>query len=273
MLLTRRTSERHFAQSHELERVKGLRERYTTCAEQLAHASPAVRQAGIYALTALADDWNTLAVGLRTTAGEPALHEEARICLDLLCAYFRSSIAEEDKEVRQSIVSVIWRHAHQWSAYCYDLRRADLTGADLSSANLSDANLSDANLTNAKLGGADVTGADLTGAKLGGANLRGVNLTGAELRNADLHGADLTGAELRNAKLHGADLTGADLTEANLRGVDLTGADLVGAYLTGANVTGAKLTGVGFDATTRWPEGFPPPPPSKGLDFVRGYRR
>ncbi|MGY2112731.1 pentapeptide repeat-containing protein [Nocardia gipuzkoensis] len=254
VLLTRRSAERqfaqrqeldrsHFTQSHELERVEGMRKRYATCAEQLAHASPAVRQAGVYALAALADDWNTLPGEPRTpdSVGQHDLHEEARVCLDLLCAYLRASTGKEDKEVRQSIASVIQRHARQWSVYRYDLHGADLTHVLLYRAYLGDANLSGADLTHADLGGATLTHANLGGAKLVHANLHDANLNGAHLTSAHLGDANLSGVDLTSASLHDANLSGANLAYTNLLYVDLTHADLGGATLTHANLGAAKL--------------------------------
>ncbi len=118
----------------------------------------------------------------------------------------------------------------------------DLRETDLTNANLSGAHLGDADLTGAFLLGADLTGADLTGA----------NLTGAKLFSANLTGADLTGAFLTGAKLFGANLTGAFLTGADLTGADLNVADL----------TNATLQGIIYDSSTKWPNGFTPPPSS-----------
>ncbi|WP_433734922.1 pentapeptide repeat-containing protein (plasmid) [Nocardia sp. CA-129566] len=248
VLLTRSQAERHFSRTHALEQTKGLRERYTTCAEQLAHTSPAVRQAGVYGLAALADDWNN-----RT------LHEEARVCLDLLCAYLRASTGPEDQEVRHSIAAVIRRHADQWSRYRYDLHGADLTSADLTGAKLIGANLTDAklrhtNLHEAKLPSADLTRADLTDADLTSAHLFGTDLTGANLTAAYVASADLTHADLT-----GADLTSANLASADLASADLTGANLASAHLFSANLTDADLTDVAYDESTRWPDGFAAP--------------
>ena len=58
-----------------------------------------------------------------------------------------------------------------------------------------------------------------------------------------------------DAWLISASLVGADLSKANLTGARLDGADLTGADLTGAN-----LTDIRYDTSTRWPEGFTPPP-------------
>ena len=88
-------------------------------------------------------------------------------------------------------------------------------------------------------------GAILLRANLSGANLTDVNLGGANLGGANLSGADLQGADLQGADLRGADLTEANLTDANLSGADLRMADLTGIY---------------WASSTRWPEGFTPPP-------------
>ncbi|MEU0952522.1 pentapeptide repeat-containing protein [Streptomyces niveus] len=96
-----------------------LADRYTTSAEQLGHEQAAVRLAGVYALTRLADDWE----------------EQRQVCVDVLCAYLRMPYqpdpAEEghrtgEGEVRQTIISVISDHlrrpddATAWSRYSID---------------------------------------------------------------------------------------------------------------------------------------------------------
>ena len=128
----------------------------------------------------------------------------------------------------------------------------------------------DEELEGIKLAGQDMqgivlTGRNLFGAKLMGANLSGADLIGAKLSGADLRGADLSGADLFGADLSGANLIGADLIGAKLGGADLFGANLIGAYLfgadlIGANLIGAKLMGARHDKTTKWPDGFNPPP-------------
>ncbi|PKV76739.1 hypothetical protein [Nocardia fluminea] len=67
VMATRRQTGRHFAATHELDQIKALRERYTTCAEQLAHDDPAVRTAGVYGLGALGDDWFARAMTQKRT--------------------------------------------------------------------------------------------------------------------------------------------------------------------------------------------------------------
>lgn len=65
--------------THLLEQSSGLRDRYTTGAEQLGQDSAAIRLAGVYALASLADDWQDF--------GNP---DERQVCIDLLCAYLRT---------------------------------------------------------------------------------------------------------------------------------------------------------------------------------------
>lgn len=74
------------------------------------------------------------------------------------------------------------------------------------------------------------------------------------LRRARLDRASLRGARLDATSLRDASLRDADLTDATLDRVDLRGADLTGATL--ANTT---LRDVVHDASTRWPDGKPPP--------------
>ncbi|MFD8104355.1 pentapeptide repeat-containing protein [Nocardia fluminea] len=266
VMATRRQTGRHFAATHELDQIKALRERYTTCAEQLAHDDPAVRTAGVYGLGALGDDWfaravtqkRTLLTRLRRVAPQRAQFyadtqhgQEVQVCVELLCAYLRSSIrASADSGPRGAVVAVLGKRSRRWRPMelVFDLRAADLNhaelnSAELNSANLSGANLGGADLSGADLGGADLLDADLNGANLSGANLRGANLRGANLGVADLSGADLSGADLLGADLHGAGLRGMDLSGMGLLGADLRGADLNGANLSHATLSGADLFG------------------------------
>ncbi|TYQ00853.1 UNVERIFIED_ORG: pentapeptide repeat protein [Nocardia globerula] len=274
--------------THLLEQSSGLRDRYTTVAEQLGHDSAAIRLAGVYALASLADDWHDF-----------GNDNERQVCVDLLCAYLRterpnrlpdtalpaplrgvrrvagqrlhpsphSADRDEDREeknVRNAIVSLIktrtgvwtdgpWRPCH-FDLSGAELADADLTLAELRWPNLTDTNLSRANFTQTHLHGAVLTGANLYGASMVNAILRHSILLDADLTLAELADADLTLAYLAHSKLIGADLSGADLTDA-----DLTDANLTGANLTGANLTGAKLR-ITYDLSTQWPEDFVPPP-------------
>ncbi|MGW4330008.1 pentapeptide repeat-containing protein [Nocardia sp. NPDC004573] len=288
---TDRERERHQLDSRRT-RESALRDRYTVVAAQIAHDSAAIRQAGIYALTALADDWHAF--------GE---EDERQVCIDLLQWYLRVPFPVGDdperpdlseREIRQTIVGILsqrrerpdndprsWKSTtirlNQVSLPGCNLSGLDLAGLNLHSTNLTGAFLTQANLNGAYLGGAKLVGAELNFAKLrgaklytadlNGANLEYATLTGAELANANLVGAKLRGAKLVNADLshanltgadlNGVDLTGANLYTANLTDANLAGANVIRANLTGANVTNAHLVTSFHNGQTRWPEGFP----------------
>ena len=132
---------------------------------------------------------------------------------------------------------------------------AQLAGVDLSGAVLWGFDFSAADLANARMAGANLGWVSLEQANLSGAVLTNADLSFADLRTADLTDADLSGADLSLARLIGTRLVGADLSGATLSSADLTGADL-----TGATLHRATLIGVTFDDSTRWPDGFEPPP-------------
>ena len=79
---------RNGQKSREQERESGLRERYTTAAQQLADDNPAIREAGVYALAALGDDW----IWYGELTRQPQLgHSELQVCVNLLCSYLRAN--------------------------------------------------------------------------------------------------------------------------------------------------------------------------------------
>lgn len=101
--------------------VQKFNERFGAAAEQLAHESPAVRLAGVYALAGLADDW-------------PA---QRQVCVDVLCGYLR--VAEEmpqgETEVRQAILRVIRDRTTasatlSWSELDFDFTGVTFENAD-----------------------------------------------------------------------------------------------------------------------------------------------
>lgn len=99
-------------------------DRFRSAAEQLGHATPAVRLAGVYAMGRLADDWP----------------DHRQQCVDVLCAYLR--MREEDApsgevQVRTSIQRVLRDHlvdgaVPSWSHLNIDLRDAELLDANFS---------------------------------------------------------------------------------------------------------------------------------------------
>lgn len=80
------------------ESTRALRDRYTAAAEQLGSDSFALRLAGVYALSALADDW----AAVNNTS-------ERQVCVDLLCAYLRTPVTEavQNPPRRRSVLSYL----------------------------------------------------------------------------------------------------------------------------------------------------------------------
>lgn len=72
--------------------TQGFNERFGTAAEQLAHASAAVRMAGVYAMAGLADDWA----------------DKRQVCVDVLCGYLRMpSDGENENLVSDAIMRIV----------------------------------------------------------------------------------------------------------------------------------------------------------------------
>jgi hypothetical protein len=106
--------------------AESLGRRYQDAAEQMGHERAAVRLAGVYAMTRLADEWP----------------EQRQTCIDVLCAYLRMPVVETehgaedagDLEVKRAIMNVITRRVTQWlsgldgvdswSGYDFDFSRA-----------------------------------------------------------------------------------------------------------------------------------------------------
>ncbi|MGY4100517.1 pentapeptide repeat-containing protein [Nocardia sp. R16R-3T] len=261
---SRELAENHHQADSRRAKESALRDRYTVIATQIGDGSAAIRQAGVYALTALADDWHAF--------GED---DERQVCINLLQWYLRVPGALPDEEslwpdlaeleIRQTIVGILTQRRQlpaedpkSWASTTISLHRASLPGCDLAESNLTGLDLDRADLRVVDLTDAKLTGAKLTYTKLVAADLDGVDLTGANLYAADLteaylDGADLTGAKLTYVHLKGAALRGANLTDACLTTTEPTSpyaiagprytADLTGAYLTDANLTRADLTG------------------------------
>lgn len=120
---------------------RDLRSRFTTAAEQLGDGRFNVRQAGAYAMAAIADDWLALA------ADEPVGSREAQVCIDVLCAALRSAPDQPDdntsepadQPVRAVILHIIALHLRapsqsepSWRHMRFDLGGAWLHDVDLS---------------------------------------------------------------------------------------------------------------------------------------------
>jgi uncharacterized protein YjbI with pentapeptide repeats len=243
---TRETLESVADKTHEREVMAARQERYTTIAEQLSSEHETVRLAGVYALAALADEWQR--------AGELGQRD---VAIKLLCAYLRAkprknggdkSTPLSDSEVRKAIVLMIQTHTDKtveprWEGSLIDLSGADLSGANFSGTDLTAANFSRANLSGANLLEANLSSAQFPEAQLSKATLTYADLSHASLWRSDLSGAYLTESTMSWADMSGADLSGATLTQANLWKVNIWEADLSGAFMWDADLTEADLSG------------------------------
>ena len=218
------------------EQVKDLRARFTEAAGLLGDTNATIRRSGAYALAALANDWRA--------EGDQA---EMMVCFEVLASYVTAEnsfysdeeyqlIAGEDGPVRATVVALLSRNAEHYTGDIMEVGRSKL----LHSSDLRGV------VFTATIKHADLCRSDLSQANFERApNLCGIQLDRTKLVDASFKGADLDGAQLWRA----------DLTCANLNGAALRGADLSGATLRGAN-----LTDIVYDETTKWPEGFSPPP-------------
>jgi hypothetical protein len=174
----------------------------------------------------------------------------------------RESGSDQTIEIRHKESGEVLHRVGGDSLAGADLAGAELDGADLAGANLSGAELQGAHLEGSDLAGAILRGADLRGAFLPHSNMQAADLAEARLQGAFCWRAILPGANLRAADLSGAVLSSSNLCAADLRNANLAGtrlgAKLFGADLTGTRPASAVLEGAGYDAHTRWPNGFDP---------------
>ena len=111
--------------------TKAFTDRYGKAADLLGGATAAVRLAGVYALAALADDWE----------------DGRQMCIDLLCAYLRMPYDPEpesdgylvgNREVRRSLLRVIRNHLRPgWTAVSWARCKFSFEGATFDCGDLS----------------------------------------------------------------------------------------------------------------------------------------
>lgn len=240
-------SEKHFERKHQLEVNQGLRSRYTAGAEQLGHESPAIRLAGVYAVSSLADDWYAQKNG-----------DERQVCIDLLRAYLRTPqsvlnhsdpLTAGEREVRRTIVNVIAQRRaiaaddpRSWVGSECSLGSADLAGVSLSRLNLVGMDFSQSNLRSAVLDGCDLSNACLDDSDLSNTSLRGTRADGAHFRDSNLTEADCTNSDMNGAMFIATNMTGIRLTAAALVGATILACDLKRAQLDRTHLTDAEIT-------------------------------
>jgi len=131
---TQRRSEWHAERN--AERIRDLRSRYVTCAQQLADPAEAVRLAGAYGMAQLATEWDDRA--------------QMQSCIDVLCAYLRMpartvstfpgappAVPAGELEVRESIVKILVQHLRDEDDGFWQGASIDLSGAVLEYGNFS----------------------------------------------------------------------------------------------------------------------------------------
>ena len=208
-------------------------DRFTKAVEQLGSDKLDIRLGGIYSLERLARDsradrsviFEVLSAYVRTQAG-PAATCNA------------SSVPSLDVQAALTVIGRRERPAPRFE-------KIDLQNTCLANVILTGAYLDDALLNASYLLGAWLPSASLVNAGMQLANVNVANFTDANLTRADLRTTNLSSSVLRHA----------DLTDAKLYGADLSGATMAGAH-----VAGTDLRAIYYDATTKWPDGFTPPP-------------
>lgn len=213
-------------QTHAREVMAARQDRYTTIAEQLASDYEPVRLAGVYALAALADEWQSV-----------NNDEQRDVSIKLVCAYLRAHPRNgNDAEARAAAIAVIRDHTGGNSKMEWPSTIIHLYGAALQRANLSGANLQDSRFHGANLSQANLSKIDFSNASLSSANFMAARLEESVMRGAQLYESTLVEAHMNRIDLSGANASHADLAEAILKGANLENATLYAASLYKANL-------------------------------------
>ncbi|UGT43803.1 pentapeptide repeat-containing protein [Nocardia yamanashiensis] len=288
-----RLAEESSRQQYQLVRREQAVERFARAAEVLGGADSTAqgRLGAIYSLDQIAGEFpgdrfkvvSVVAAFLREQdhSGVPGVVITARNCAGRGSDSLNPPRLGEEFKAAVALV-VRYNHLGEFADEAVDLSYTCLEGVRLQRRGVGYIDFSGASLAFAELGGNDLTtvkfsNTDLGDAQLGGSSLRGSvlsglrltrasflhsNLEGARIGNCAADGSGWEGAVLRQAEFHNVDLSGAHLSEADLTGATLRQVTLNGADLTGATLTGVQFDGVRYDAKTKWPVGFSPPPSS-----------
>ena len=211
-------------------------DRLKNAIEHLGHGSESVRLGGAYELFHLAEDTKEL----RQTV------------LDILCAHIRQTTVEpqyrkthecKPSEQVQSLLTLLFMQEHGvFRGLHVNLQESWLNGVDLREAYIERAVFTKAHLSGAILDSAHLQEANFRDAHLQGAVVSSAHLQAVDFIEAHLQGADLFLANLKGAQLFGANLQGARLDHASLQGARLGGARLQAADLSMAHLHGVNST-------------------------------
>ncbi|MFC6255596.1 pentapeptide repeat-containing protein [Kocuria oceani] len=228
--------------THHRERQAARQERYTTIAEQLAHKSETVRLAGIYALEALANEWQQARQG-----------GQRDVAVELLCAYLRSPRRKGgDKEARSAVATIFRLHSNVWTK---KMGLGNRWVRRILSPWINETRVIQAPWPSDII---NLEGADLRGVRFTNVDFRGSRLVGADLTEALLMASDLRKADISHACLKKACLWRADLRGTNLSGADfgVLGVDEA-SFCAPPDLKGMdRNPSVKWDSDTMWPTGF-----------------
>ncbi|WP_336711063.1 pentapeptide repeat-containing protein [Arthrobacter sp. USHLN218] len=169
--------------------------------------------------------------------------------LFLLGNYAENSLADQQQRIENL------RFVRERSSTDVDTNRP-FRGLDLQGQNLSGLDLPEAKMVSADLEKSDLRFIHLQRAQLHTADLRQANLTSSSLFDTKFIDANLQDAQVMHSFAQEAEFTGADLNGTDFDGTALQAADFRGAK----NLDKATLQGSCWDRTTKWPDGFQPPP-------------
>ena len=233
------------------QRTRTLNERFDTVAEQLgSDKPPAVRMAGVYAMAALADDWQD---------------HHRQTCVDVLCAYLRMPYEPEpgddapmekrlalqaSREVRHTVIRVITAHLNgtapvSWCGLNFDFAGAVFDGGDFRDAKFSGGTV---NFAGAEFssGTVNFAGAEFSS---GTVNFAGAKFSGAKV---NFFLAKFSGAKVNFA---GAEISGGTVSfshaEFSSETVNFSSAKFSGAevHFFHSKFTGESPTFTGADTS------------------------
>jgi hypothetical protein len=268
-------------------------ERYSSSAEQLGHERAAVRLAGVYAMSRLADDWE----------------EQRQICIDVLCAYLRmpypaaatstpspapsddthterskpDNFGAGEREVRLTIIRVIRDHLQYGAPTSWEGKDFDFTGATFDGGSFTEAIFSSGTVdfsgAEFSRGTVDFANVGFSGAQV---NFRGAKFSGGtvsfylarfELGAVDFFQAEFSGGTVYSSAIfsggmvgfYGATFSGGMVhwSDAEISsGVSFSGVSFSGGTV---DFSGVRFSGgtVDFRETRDWsvPPVLPDPPP------------
>ena len=166
-----RKDEAHLQRRSDAERE--MRSRFVIAVDLLSSTASIKRTAALYALAALADDWDTHG---RT--------DEVQVCIDVICGYLRAPIplerrnsTDEDKEVKAAGFALIAERLRQGSTHSWSAKRINLSRSHIDlPLNFTNATLTDGGIVNLE---------DATVSDGGIVNLDGVSVSARGRVNLD----------------------------------------------------------------------------------------